>query len=81
MLAHFVTDRQALYSHLWNDLIERNCYPGLSSASLEITDGGAGGDTSSTGLFSGNLSLDMSEGSTWKIRRSGFCGMRSKKVK
>jgi NADH dehydrogenase [ubiquinone] 1 alpha subcomplex assembly factor 1 len=21
----------------------------------------------------------MSEGSTWKIRRSGFCGMRSKK--
>uniref|UniRef100_A0A0D3ETK6 NADH:ubiquinone oxidoreductase intermediate-associated protein 30 domain-containing protein n=2 Tax=Oryza TaxID=4527 RepID=A0A0D3ETK6_9ORYZ len=61
--------------HLYSD----SEYGGLSSASLEITDGGAGGDTSSTGLFSGNLSLDMSEGSTWKIRRSGFCGMRSKK--
>ncbi|KAK3161825.1 hypothetical protein QOZ80_1BG0082010 [Eleusine coracana subsp. coracana] len=31
------------------------------------------------GVFSGNLSLDMSEGSTWRISRSGFCGMRSKK--
>ena len=32
------------------------------------------------GVFSGNLSLDMSEESTWRIRRYGFCGMRSKKV-
>ena len=32
------------------------------------------------GVFSGNLSSDMSEDSTWRIRRYGFCGMRSKKV-
>jgi hypothetical protein len=32
------------------------------------------------GVFSGNLSSDVSEGSTWRIRRYGFCGMRSKKV-
>lgn len=32
------------------------------------------------GLFSGNLSLDVAEGSTWRMNRSGFCGMRSKKV-
>lgn len=32
------------------------------------------------GIFSGNLSLDLSEGSKWNISRSGFCGMRSKKV-
>lgn len=32
------------------------------------------------GVFSGNLSLDVSEGSKWKISRGGFCGMRSKKV-
>jgi hypothetical protein len=32
------------------------------------------------GVFSGKLSLDMSEESTWRIRRYGFCGMRSKKV-
>uniref|UniRef100_A0A453FGW3 NADH:ubiquinone oxidoreductase intermediate-associated protein 30 domain-containing protein n=1 Tax=Aegilops tauschii subsp. strangulata TaxID=200361 RepID=A0A453FGW3_AEGTS len=60
-------------------MIARCCSPGLSSASLEITDSVSGGDTSSTGVFSGNLSLDMSEGSPWRIRRSGFCGMRSKK--
>ncbi|ONK55580.1 uncharacterized protein A4U43_UnF1380 [Asparagus officinalis] len=30
-------------------------------------------------IFSGNLSLDVTEGSTWRINRSGFCGMRSKK--
>lgn len=32
------------------------------------------------GVFSGNLSLDITEGSLWKLKRSGFCGMRSKKV-
>nr|GMC68624.1 probable complex I intermediate-associated protein 30 [Ipomoea batatas] len=31
------------------------------------------------GVFSGNLSLDVAEGSTWNMTRSGFCGMRSKK--
>lgn len=61
--------------HLYSD----SEYGGLSSASLEITDSVSGGDTSSTGVFSGNLSLDLSEGSPWRIRRSGFCGMRSKK--
>ncbi|KAF2300919.1 hypothetical protein GH714_018282 [Hevea brasiliensis] len=30
-------------------------------------------------VFSGNLSLEVSEGSKWNITRSGFCGMRSKK--
>ncbi|KAH7565801.1 hypothetical protein JRO89_XS08G0018800 [Xanthoceras sorbifolium] len=48
---------------------------GLSSASLEIADSGNG----MHGIFSGKLSLDVSEGSKWKISRSGFCGMRSKK--
>ncbi|KQK09556.1 probable complex I intermediate-associated protein 30 isoform X2 [Brachypodium distachyon] len=36
-------------------------------------------DSEYGGVFSGNLSLDMSEESPWRIRRSGFCGMRSKK--
>ncbi|KAF3637725.1 putative complex I intermediate-associated protein 30 [Capsicum annuum] len=31
------------------------------------------------GVFSGNLSLDVIEGSKWNMTRSGFCGMRSKK--
>ncbi|KAG6493989.1 hypothetical protein ZIOFF_049002 [Zingiber officinale] len=31
------------------------------------------------GVFSGNLSLDITEGSLWKLKHSGFCGMRSKK--
>ncbi|PIA62804.1 hypothetical protein AQUCO_00200670v1 [Aquilegia coerulea] len=31
------------------------------------------------GIFSGNLSLDVSEESVRRINRSGFCGMRSKK--
>lgn len=61
--------------HLYSD----SEYGGLSSASLEITDGASVGDTPLTGVFSGNLSLDMSEESTWRIRRYGFCGMRSKK--
>ncbi|XP_057810267.1 probable complex I intermediate-associated protein 30 [Salvia miltiorrhiza] len=30
-------------------------------------------------VFSGNLSLDVVEGTKWNITRSGFCGMRSKK--
>ncbi|PON45129.1 NADH:ubiquinone oxidoreductase intermediate-associated protein [Trema orientale] len=57
--------------HLYSD----SEYGGLSSASLEITDGGNG----LSGIFSGNLSLDVTEGSKWNISRSGFCGMRSKK--
>ncbi|KAF3657437.1 hypothetical protein T459_12190 [Capsicum annuum] len=32
------------------------------------------------GVFSGNLSLDVMEGSKWNMTRSGFCGMRSKKI-
>ncbi|KAJ0075844.1 hypothetical protein Patl1_33788 [Pistacia atlantica] len=48
---------------------------GLSSASLEIADTGNG----LKGVFSGKLSLDVSEGSKWNISRGGFCGMRSKK--
>ncbi|WZY98047.1 hypothetical protein YC2023_070376 [Brassica napus] len=59
--------------HLYSD----SEYGGLSSASLEIPDGGKGSD--GTGIFSGNLSVDLSEGSKWNISRSGFCGMRSKK--
>ncbi|XP_026405425.1 probable complex I intermediate-associated protein 30 isoform X2 [Papaver somniferum] len=55
--------------HLYSD----SEYGGLSSASLEIKDAGNG----LTGVFSGNLSLDVTEG--LKINRSGFCGMRSKK--
>ncbi|KAH9713820.1 CIA30 domain-containing protein [Citrus sinensis] len=57
--------------HLYSD----SEYGGLSSASLEITESGNG----MNGIFSGNLSLDLSEGSKWNISRSGFCGMRSKK--
>ncbi|KAM4099646.1 hypothetical protein ACB094_05G007600 [Castanea mollissima] len=53
--------------HLYSD----SEYGGLSSASLEIKE-------SENGL-SGNLSLDVSDDSKWKISRSGFCGMRSKK--
>ncbi|XP_071721865.1 probable complex I intermediate-associated protein 30 [Rutidosis leptorrhynchoides] len=56
--------------HLYSD----SEYGGLSSASLEISDGGNG----LRGIFSGNLSLDVTEGSKWNISRSGFCGMRSK---
>ncbi|CAN8239503.1 unnamed protein product [Cochlearia groenlandica] len=59
--------------HLYSD----SEYGGLSSASLEIKDGGNG--SVCTGVFSGNLSTEMSEGSKWNIKRSGFCGMRSKK--
>ncbi|THG21540.1 hypothetical protein TEA_003230 [Camellia sinensis var. sinensis] len=33
-----------------------------------------------SGVFSGKLSLDVAEDSKWNISRSGFCGMRSKKV-
>ncbi|GAB2273759.1 hypothetical protein Dimus_008539 [Dionaea muscipula] len=57
--------------HLYSD----SEYGGLSSASLEITDSGNGVN----GVFSGNLSLELAEGSRWNIRRGGFCGMRSKK--
>ncbi|XP_042496618.1 probable complex I intermediate-associated protein 30 [Macadamia integrifolia] len=57
--------------HLYSD----SEYGGLSSASLEIKDAGNG----LSGIFSGNLSLDVAEDSKWRINRSGFCGMRSKK--
>nr|XP_029120387.1 probable complex I intermediate-associated protein 30 isoform X2 [Elaeis guineensis] len=60
--------------HLYSD----SEYGGLSSASLEITDAGSGAGLS--GIFSGNLSVDVTEGSTWRMNRSGFCGMRSKKI-
>ncbi|KAL6585227.1 hypothetical protein OROMI_004516 [Orobanche minor] len=59
--------------HLYSD----SEYGGLSSASLEINESTNG--SSGTGLFCGNLSLDVDEGSRWNISRSGFCGMRSKK--
>ncbi|KAK3022125.1 hypothetical protein RJ639_045264 [Escallonia herrerae] len=59
--------------HLYSD----SEYGGLSSASLEITDAGNG--STGVGIFSGNLSLDVTEGTKWNISRSGFCGMRSKK--
>lgn len=52
-------------------------YGGMSTASLEIIERGNG--PSGTGVFSGNLSSDVSEGSRWNITRSGFCGMRSRK--
>ncbi|KAI3759804.1 hypothetical protein L6452_07873 [Arctium lappa] len=59
--------------HLYSD----SEYGGLSSAALEIND--AGNERSGPGVFSGNLSLDVTEGTKWNISRSGFCGMRSKK--
>ncbi|KAG0496096.1 hypothetical protein HPP92_000787 [Vanilla planifolia] len=57
--------------HLYSD----SEYGGLSSASLEIKEC----DTGYKGIFYGNLSLDISEDSPWRMKRSGFCGMRSKK--
>ncbi|XP_043705016.1 probable complex I intermediate-associated protein 30 isoform X1 [Telopea speciosissima] len=57
--------------HLYSD----SEYGGLSSASLEIKDAGNG----LSGIFSGNLALDLAEDSKWRLNRSGFCGMRSKK--
>ncbi|KAK2970023.1 hypothetical protein RJ640_008363 [Escallonia rubra] len=59
--------------HLYSD----SEYGGLSSASLEISDAVNG--STGVGIFSGNLSLDVTEGTKWNISRSGFCGMRSKK--
>ncbi|KAL4326961.1 hypothetical protein AHAS_Ahas13G0052400 [Arachis hypogaea] len=59
--------------HLYSD----SEFGGLSSASLEIADSEHG---VATGIFSGNLSLDVTEGAKWSIARGGFCGMRSKKV-
>ncbi|XP_027334776.1 probable complex I intermediate-associated protein 30 isoform X2 [Abrus precatorius] len=58
--------------HLYSD----SEFGGLSSASLQITESENG---VTSGIFSGNLSLDVTEGSKWNIRRGGFCGMRSKK--
>ncbi|KAK8919114.1 putative complex I intermediate-associated protein 30 [Platanthera zijinensis] len=58
--------------HLYSD----SEFGGLSAASLEIKDG----DTGLSGIFSGNLSSDVDEGSIWRMTSSGFCGMRSKKL-
>ncbi|XP_022969179.1 probable complex I intermediate-associated protein 30 isoform X1 [Cucurbita maxima] len=57
--------------HLYSD----SEYGGMSTASLEITETG----NELRGIFSGKLSLDVNENSKWNIKRSGFCGMRSKK--
>ncbi|KAF9623697.1 hypothetical protein IFM89_003842 [Coptis chinensis] len=57
--------------HLYSD----SEYGGLSTASLEIDDT----EREPRGIFSGNLSMDVTEDSKWRINRSGFCGMRSKR--
>ncbi|KAK4774097.1 hypothetical protein SAY87_029116 [Trapa incisa] len=57
--------------HLYSD----SEYGGLSSASLEVSDVGNG----SKGIFSGSLSVEVSDDAKWNFTRSGFCGMRSKK--
>ncbi|KAK4790377.1 hypothetical protein SAY86_017681 [Trapa natans] len=57
--------------HLYSD----SEYGGLSSASLEVSDVGNG----SKGIFSGSLSVEVSDEAKWNFTRSGFCGMRSKK--
>lgn len=49
----------------------------MSSASLQIPESENG---KTTGIFSGNLSLEVTQGAKWNISRGGFCGMRSKKV-
>lgn len=54
-----------------------HCCLGLSSASLQIPESESG---TTTGIFSGNLSLEVTQGAKWNISRGGFCGMRSKKV-
>ncbi|GAU33035.1 hypothetical protein TSUD_359020 [Trifolium subterraneum] len=59
--------------HLYSD----SEFGGLSSASLQIPESENG---SSTGIFSGNLSLEVTQGAKWSISRGGFCGMRSKKI-
>ncbi|KAL5566785.1 hypothetical protein UlMin_029949 [Ulmus minor] len=48
---------------------------GLSSASLEIADA----ENGANGIFSSNLSLDVTEGTKWNISKGGFCRMWSKK--
>ncbi|KAJ4974581.1 hypothetical protein NE237_007755 [Protea cynaroides] len=68
---HFNSKEELKRWHLYSD----SEYGGLSSASLEIKNAGKG----LSGIFSGNLSLDVAENSKWNINRSGFCGMRSKK--
>ncbi|XP_027121805.1 probable complex I intermediate-associated protein 30 isoform X1 [Coffea arabica] len=60
--------------HLYSD----SEYGGLSTASLEIKNVGNASSVT-TGIFSGHLSSELSEGSRWNISRSGFCGMRSRK--
>ncbi|KAF3327016.1 putative complex I intermediate-associated protein 30 isoform X1 [Carex littledalei] len=70
---HFNSKDQIKRWHLYSD----SELGGLSSASLEIPDTDSGAPL--TGVFSGNLSLDLDEASTWRMKRSGFCGMRSKR--
>ncbi|KAL5708006.1 hypothetical protein ACHQM5_018848 [Ranunculus cassubicifolius] len=68
---NFNSKEQLKKWHLYSD----SEYGGLSTASLEIKDS----ENGPNGTFSGNLSLDVSEDTKWRISRSGFCGMRSKK--
>ncbi|KAL4564761.1 hypothetical protein LXL04_028832 [Taraxacum kok-saghyz] len=72
---NFSSEEELKKWHLYSD----SEYGGLSSAALEITDAG-NEQSGGTGVFSGNLSLDVTDGTKWNISRSGFCGMRSKKV-
>ncbi|XP_057770743.1 probable complex I intermediate-associated protein 30 [Salvia miltiorrhiza] len=69
----FDTKEELKRWHLYAD----SEFNGLSSASLQIQESTNG--SSGTGVFTGNLSLDVAEGTKWNITRSGFCGMRSKK--
>ncbi|MED6124310.1 hypothetical protein PIB30_057776 [Stylosanthes scabra] len=69
---NFSSKKELSKWHLYSD----SEFGGLSSASLEIADSENG---VATGIFSGNLSLDVTEGAKWSIARGGFCGMRSKK--
>ncbi|CAH1448757.1 unnamed protein product [Lactuca virosa] len=43
---------------------------------LEITDAGNQQSGDNTGVFSGNLSQDVTDSTKWNISRRGFCGMR-----
>ncbi|KAJ1689292.1 hypothetical protein LUZ63_013447 [Rhynchospora breviuscula] len=72
-LFNFNSNNEIKRWHLYSD----SELGGLSSVSLEVTDTDAGAPL--TGVFSGNLSLDLNEDSTWRMKCSGFCGMRSKR--
>ncbi|CAH1422890.1 unnamed protein product [Lactuca virosa] len=72
---HFNSKEELKKWHLYSD----SEYGGLSSAALEITDAGRE-QSGCTGVFSMNLSLDVTDSTKWNIGWSGLCGMRSKKV-